>query len=105
MEYWLLFWAAAADVDATDAEVAARLRRGEWECVRASPALAEFRRDLLASDPDWTAMTLQPRPGSGQPADRYLALGFTTPPTEDEVRDLRYVAARNRLRMFDPRGS
>jgi hypothetical protein len=102
VDYWLLFWGAAADVDATDAEVAAQLRLGNWQCVRADPGVSEFRRDLLASDPDWTAMSLLPRPGSGQPADRYLAVVFATPPTPDEVRDLRYVAARNRLRTFDP---
>ena len=102
MDYWLLFWGAAAEVDATDAEVAARLRQGDWQCVQESPGVSEFRRDLLASDPDWPAMSLLPRPGSGQPADRYLAVVFATPPTQDEVRDLRYVAARNRLRTFDP---
>jgi hypothetical protein len=100
--YWLLFWGTAADVDATDAQIAARLRLGEWQCVQTCPGVSDFRRDLLASDPDWTAMRLLPRPGGEQPADRYLAVVFPTPPTEDEVRDLRYVAARNRLRMFDP---
>jgi hypothetical protein len=102
VDYWLLFWGAAADVDATDAEVAARLRQGEWQCVQPGPGVAGFRRDLLASDPDWAAMSLLPRPGGDQPADRYLALLFKTPPSQDEVRDLRYVAARNRLRTFDP---
>jgi hypothetical protein len=104
VDYWLLFWGAAAGefTDATDAVIAARLRRGEWQCVQACPEIGGFRRDLLASDPDWTTMSLLPRPGSGQPADRYLAVVFPAAPTEDEVRDLRYVAARNRLRMFDP---
>lgn len=105
MDYWLLFWDTAADPVATDAEVAARLRLGEWQCVRPSPGIAEFQRDLLASDPDWTIMRLLPRPDSGQPADRYLAVLFSTPPSEDEVRDLRYVAARNRLRTFDPQSA
>jgi len=27
---------------------------------------------------------------------------FTATPSAEEIRDLRYVAARNRLRMFDP---
>ena len=100
MDYWLLFWGAAADGSADDAQVAAQLRRGDWQCVQACAGVADFRRDLLASDPDWTAMSLLPR--SDGPADRYLAVVFRTPPTPDEVRDLRYVAARNRLRMFDP---
>ncbi|MFL6163307.1 MAG: hypothetical protein ACJ74U_13890 [Jatrophihabitantaceae bacterium] len=102
MEYWLLFWGAAAGkfADASDAWIAARLRSGQWQCVQACPGVAGFRRDLLASDPDWTAMRLLPRPGGE--TDRYLAVVFTTQPSEDEVRDLRYVAARNRLRMFDP---
>ena len=95
----MLFWGAAAG-ELTDAQVAARLRLGDWQCVRACPGVADFRRDLLASDPDWTAMRLLPRPGG--PSDRYLALVFTAPPGADEIRDLRYVAARNRLRMFDP---
>jgi len=104
VEYWLLFWGAATGelIEASDAQIAAELRLGRWQCVRPCPELAEFRRDLLASDPDWTTMTFLPRPGAGQPADRYLAVVFTTPPTEDELRDLRYVAARNRLRTYDP---
>ena len=110
MEYWLLFWGTTAG-EFTDAHIAERLRHGDWRCVRACPGVADFRRDLLASDPDWTAMRLLPRPGadqpeqSAQPADRYLAVVFTAPPAEDELRDLRYVAARNRLRMFDPQAT
>ncbi|HJQ00377.1 MAG TPA: hypothetical protein VJ851_02150 [Jatrophihabitans sp.] len=104
MEYWLLFW-GATDGGFEDAEVADRLRHGQWNCAAACPDVAEFRRDLLASDPDWTAMRLLPRPGSGQPADRYLAVVFVTAPDADEVRDLRYLAARNRLRMFDPQAA
>ena len=105
MDYWLLFWGDAAlwgDAadQAPDALIAERLRLGDWQCVQPCPGVAEFRRDLLASDPDWTTMSLLPRPGG--PVDRYLALVFATPPAADEVRDLRYVAARNRLRMFDP---
>jgi hypothetical protein len=99
VDYWLLFWGVAAG-EFTDAEIAAQLRRGEWQCVQPCPEVADFRRDLLASDPDWTAMRLLPRPG-GQ-ADRYLAAVFRSPPSAEEIRDLRYVAARNRLRMFDP---
>ena len=53
-----------------------------------------------ASDPDWTAMRLLPRPG--RLIDRYLAVVFTEPPSAEELRDLRYVAARNRLTMYDP---
>lgn len=102
MDYWLLFWGAATGefADASDAEVAARLRLGDWQCVQACSGVADFRRDLLASDPDWTAMSLLPRPPG--PADRYLAVVFAAPPAAEEIRDLRYVAARNRLRMFDP---
>lgn len=99
MDYWLLFWGAAAE-ELPDVQLAARLRAGDWQCVRACPGVADFRRDLLASDPDWTAMSLLPRPP--EPADRYLAVVFREPPAADEIRDLRYVAARNRLRMFDP---
>ena len=99
MEYWLLFWGATAG-GLADAQVAERLRLGDWQCVQPCPGVADFRRDLLASDPDWTAMRLLPRPGG--PVDRYLALVFTATPSAEEIRDLRYVAARNRLRMFDP---
>ena len=99
MDYWLLFWSDPAG-ELADPEIAARLQAGDWRCVPACPGVAEFRRDLLASDPDWTAMSLLPRPP--EPADRYLAVVFRTPPPAEEIRDLRYVAARNRLRMFDP---
>ncbi len=99
MDYWLLFWGATAG-GFTDAEVAERLRLGDGECVEPCAGVADFRRDLLASDPDWTAMRLLPRPGG--PDDRYLAVVFSAQPSADEIRDLRYVAARNRLRMFDP---
>ena len=101
MEYWLLFWSSAL-TDRDDAEIAGRLRHGEVEDVAPAAGVAEFRRDLLASDPDWTTMRLLPRPGAGQPLDRYLAVVFTEPPGADELRDLRYVAARNRLTMYDP---
>jgi hypothetical protein len=101
VDYWLLFWGAAAGefADAPDARIAARLRAGDWQCVLPCPGVADFRRDLLASDPDWTATSLLPRLPA--PADRYLAVVFRAPPAPDEIRDLRYVAARNRLRMFD----
>jgi hypothetical protein len=105
VEYWLLFWGSAGSADSAptdrdEAEIAERLRHGDAEDVLACPGVAEFRRDLLASDPDWTAMRLLPRPG--QLIDRYLALVFTEQPAADELRDLRYVAARNRLTMYDP---
>jgi hypothetical protein len=99
VDYWLLFWGTTAG-GLTDAQIAARLRDGDWRCVESFPGVADFRRDLLASDPDWTAMRLLPRPGG--PDDRYLAVVFSAQPSADEIRDLRYVAARNRLRMFDP---
>ena len=101
MAYWLLFW-GAGPTELTDPQIGARLRQADWACVTASEQVLEFRRDLIASDPDWTRMTLLPHPGSDQPADRYLAVVFETSPPADQVRDLRYVAARNRLRMFDP---
>jgi hypothetical protein len=100
VDYWLLFW-HDADGDLSDEQVAARLRRGDWTCTRASDRLLEFRRDLIASDPDWATLRLLPHPGSAEPADRYLALLFAAPPAPDELRDLRYVAARNRLKMVD----
>lgn len=99
MESWLLFWQAAIGA-LPDAEVAARLRAGDWSCVIPSDRLDEFRRDVIASDPDWTQLRLLPRPGSAEPADRYLALVFATAPAADQVRDLGYVAARNGLTMF-----
>jgi len=99
VEYWLLFWGSTL-TDREDAQIAERLRHGDAEDLSACPGVAEFRRDLLASDPDWTAMRLLPRPG--QLIDRYLALVFTEPPGAEELRDLRYVAARNRLTMHDP---
>ncbi|HET6209439.1 MAG TPA: hypothetical protein VFD94_03610 [Jatrophihabitans sp.] len=103
MEYWLLFWGSAAP-GRDDADIAEQLRLGNADCVLACPGVADFRRDLLASDPDWTTMRLLPRPGPQQSLDRYLAVVFTDPPAADELRDLRYVAARNRLRMYDPQG-
>ncbi len=102
MEYWLLFW-QGTDGALSDEQVAVRLRRGEWACAQASDQVLGFRRDLIASDPDWTTLRLLPRPGSDQPADRYLALLFDAPPALDQLRDLRYVAARNRLKMFEAR--
>ncbi len=104
MDYWLLFWGSAT-AGRDDAEIAERLRHGDAEDVAPAAGVAGFRRDLLASDPDWTAMRLLPRPGQGQSLDRYLALVFTEPPSADELRDLRYVAARNRLTMYDPQAS
>jgi hypothetical protein len=47
-------------------------------------------------------MRLLPGPGSRQPVDRYLAVVFNAAPGAEELRDLRYVAARNRLTMYDP---
>ena len=99
MEYWLLFWGSAS-TDRDDAEIAERLRGGDAGDLLDCPGVAEFRRDLLASDPDWTAMRLLPRPG--RLIDRYLAVVFTEPPAAEQLRDLRYVAARNRLTMYDP---
>lgn len=96
-----MFWDEAL-VDRDQAEIAERLRHGDADDVPAAAGVAEFRRDLLASDPDWTAMRLLPRPGQGQPLDRYLAVVFAEPPSAEELRDLRYVAARNRLTMYDP---
>ncbi len=62
------------------------------------PLLLEFRRDVIASDPDWTRMRLLPRPDD--PAvERYLAIEFDEAPPAEQVRDLAYVAARNRLNM------
>lgn len=100
MNYWLLFWGEPAAGSGDEAQIAERLRSDDWQCVLPCPGVAGFRRDLLASDPDWTTMRLLPRPSG--PADRYLAVVFDAAPAEDEIRDLRYVAARNRLRMFDP---
>jgi hypothetical protein len=107
VEYWLLFWGSpgSGPADQDDAELAERLRHGDAEDVPPAAGVAEFRRDLLASDPDWTAMRLLPRPGQGQSTDRYLALVFAEPPSAEELRDLRYVAARNRLIMYDPQAS
>ena len=99
MDYWLYFWAAGQPDPA--AEIAARLPGGDWQCLPACAGVPDFRRDLIASDPDWTALRLLPRPGSGEPADRYLALAFDGPPAADRLRDLRYVAARNQLTMYD----
>ncbi|MEO6701233.1 MAG: hypothetical protein ABI140_20560 [Jatrophihabitantaceae bacterium] len=101
MDYWLLFWRPGVG-ELTDAQVAGRLRAGDWQCVPASDEVGAFRRDLIASDPEWPGMALLPRSGSGQPQDRYLAVVFGSAPAAEQVRDLRYVAARNRLRMFDP---
>jgi hypothetical protein len=94
-----VFWQTTIDA-LSDAEVAARLRHGDWSCVAPSDRLGEFRRDVIASDPDWTRLRLLPHPGSAEPADRYLALVFATSPPAEQVRDLRYVAARNALTMF-----
>jgi hypothetical protein len=116
VDYWVLFWhdsggdpSGGGPVDGgspstgpTRAEIAAELRAGRWQCVPPAAGVAELRRDVVASDPDWPAMTLHPRPGSGVPTDRYLGLVFGEVPSADELRDLRYVAARNRLTMFDP---
>ncbi len=82
MSYRLLFHSAAAELPELPA------------CVE----VLEFRRDLIASDPDWTRMRLLPRPDEAD-VDRYLSLEFDEPPPADQVRDLRYVAARNRLVM------
>jgi hypothetical protein len=99
VESWLLFWQATIGA-LSDTEVAARLRCGDWSCVAPSNRLGEFRRDVIASDPAWTSLRLLPRPGSAEPADRYLALVFATAPAAEQVRDLRYVAARNGLTGF-----
>lgn len=104
VEYWLLFW-GSAPTGRDDAETAKRLRAGAAEDVPPAAGVAEFRRDLLASDPDWPSMRLLPRPGQGQPLDRYLAVVFSEPPGAEQLRDLRYVAARNRLTMYDPQSS
>jgi hypothetical protein len=83
MPYRLLFCAEALDPSAT---------------LSACPEVLEFRRDVIASDPDWTRMRLLPRPDDAD-AGRYLVLEFDQVPPADQVRDLRYVAARNRLVM------
>lgn len=95
---WLLFFSAAvAGPAASDlAAVAERLRGGDWTGVPACVEVLEFRRDVIASDPTWTSMTLLPRPGMAG-ADRFLALVFQAAPPPEQVRDLRYLAARNRL--------
>jgi hypothetical protein len=68
--------------------------------VPACDEVLDLRRDIIASDPDWTTMSLQPRPASELPHDRFLAIRFEDAPPEEQVRDLRYVAARNRLRTY-----
>ncbi|MDQ1743679.1 MAG: hypothetical protein QOE23_2018 [Pseudonocardiales bacterium] len=99
MECWLLFWQATIGA-LSDAEVAARLRRGDSSCVVPSNRLGEFRRDVIASDPAWISLRLLPRPDSAEPVDRYVALVFATAPAAEQVRDLRYVAVRNGLTGF-----
>ncbi len=99
--YWLLFWGVAATAS-TDAQVGTALQGGDWHCVEPAEEVLSFRRDVIASDPDWRQMTLLPPPGSAQPPDRYVAVVFQQTPPDEQVRDLRYVAARNRLKMFDP---
>ena len=92
MTHWLVFGRAellAADLSSTLARLAS---------APASPQLAELRRDVIASDPAWTGMTLLPRPADPA-ADRYLGLVLAQPPPPEQVRDLRYVAARHGLAM------
>ena len=98
MAHWLLFGPAGR----LTAELTTKLVRGEASDLPASEQVRQFRRDVIASDPDWTAMTLLPRPRA-EFADRYLALVFGQPPAPDQVRDLRYVAARNGLDMAEYR--
>lgn len=102
MAYLLWFWRPLAGDPVPAAEIVAALRRSEWGCVQAAPQLQALRRDVVASDPEWTAMTLSPRARSGEPADRYLSLEFAQPPSPEQLRDLRYVAARNGLDTYDP---
>ena len=106
MGYRVWFWRPAAVAPGaaglSDEQVAGALGMRDWRCVAPAAELADFRRDVLASDPDWRRMSLLPRPGSPEPADRYLALDFSRRPGADQLRDLRYIAARNRLRMYDP---
>jgi hypothetical protein len=103
--YSLYFWRSAVASNGGDASpesTYAALRAGDWHCVDAAPELLEFRRDLIASDPHWMDAEFLPRPDSGVPQNRYLALQLSTAPDSEALRDLRYVALRNRLTMFDP---
>jgi hypothetical protein len=107
--YWLYFWSVTVGGEPADpgavrsgAEVVAALQEGHVEVLAASENVLHFRRDLIASDPSWTGMILRPRPGAAESQDRYLALGLADVPADDQLRDLRYLAARNRLHMYDP---
>lgn len=105
MVYSLYFWSAAAANGRTDEQVYAALRGGDWQCVAAAPDILDFRRDLISSDPHWVQTSLLPHPGSGLPQDRFLEVLLSDVPAEDALRDLRYVALRNRLTMFDPQAA
>ncbi|HEX2902153.1 MAG TPA: hypothetical protein VHO01_01740 [Jatrophihabitans sp.] len=85
--------------DAGDA-VAQALAHLDGEPLPACPQLLEFRRDLIASDPQWPAMTMLPRPGSPD-TDRLLVLAFAGPPPAEQLRDLHYLAARHRLQLVE----
>lgn len=89
MAHWLVF--SAEPLPASLAAALAKAGSGP-----AVEHVLELRRDVIASDPDWTSMTLLPRPDDAR-SDRYLALVFASPPPPEQVRDLRYVAARNQL--------
>jgi hypothetical protein len=102
--YSLYFWRSAA-VPASDEATYAALCDGDWMRVVAAPEVLEFRRDLIASDPHWMDAAFLPRSGAGVPQDRYLALVLSQAPSEEALRDLRYVALRNRLTMFDPQAA
>lgn len=105
MAYPLYFWSAAAANGRTDEQVYATLRDGDWMCVAAAAEILDFRRDLISSDPHWMRASLLPHPGSGLPQDRFLVVLLPDIPAEDALRDLRYVALRNRLTMFDPQAA
>lgn len=102
MAYRLWFWRPLADSPAPPAAVVAALHRADWSCVQSAPELQALRRDVVASDPDWPAMTMLPHPSSAEPTDRYLLLEFRETPDAAQLRDLRYVAARNGLAAYDP---
>jgi hypothetical protein len=100
--YPLYFWSTVGATGRTDEQIYAALRDGDWECVAAAAGILDFRRDLISSDPHWMRASLLPHPDSGLPQDRFLVVLLPDIPTEDALRDLRYVGLRNRLTMFDP---
>ncbi len=106
MAYSIYVWGqTAARTGQGENEVCADLRRGDWSCLDAAPGVPDFRRDLVCSEPQWSLAVLLPRPEPGTPADRYLQLELPDVPTPDALRELRYLAGRNRLTMFDPQAA